>query len=249
MQQFRQGGLNSLPMVVKNLLIINVLFFLGTFVLAYTSNINLADYLGLHYPGSRKFGIWQIVTYMFMHGGIWHIAFNMYALVLFGKVVESVWGPKRFLNYYLVTGVGAAVVQILVTYIRVTILTSGVSPEILDTIYTEGFDILLQGKNYTDPTLSLLNRDLFLLINSTTVGASGAIFGLLLAFGMMFPDAQLMLIFPPIPIKGKYIAIIALVLGVVLDFQGNTAHFAHLGGMVFGYLLIFYWKKKGTLYS
>lgn len=248
MQQYGQGGFSSIPVVVKNLLIINILFFLGTYALYSSTGFDLAQFLGLHYPKSKHFGVWQIATYMFMHGGIWHIAFNMYALFLFGKVLEQVWGPKRFLNYYLVTGIGAALVQILVAFIQISYFTSNVSAETLNTIYNEGFMLLEQGKNYTDPTLGELNIKLYQLINSTTVGASGAIFGLLLAFGMMFPEAQLMLIFPPIPIKGKYIAVIALVMGVVLDFQGNVAHFAHLGGVVFGYILILYWKKKGTLY-
>lgn len=249
MQAFRGGGLGSLPLVVKNLLIINVLFFLATFALGSSTGIKLAEYLGLHYPLSEKFGVWQIVTYMFMHGGIWHILFNMYALVLFGKVLESVWGPKRFLNYYLVTGIGAALVQILVIYIQISMVARSLPPDYLNIIYSEGFELLNQGKNYTDPILGEANIKLYTLINSTTVGASGAVFGLLLAFGMMFPDAQLMLLFPPIPIKGKYIAVIALVLGVVLDYQGNVAHFAHLGGVIVGYLMILYWKRKGSLFQ
>ena len=128
-QQIRPGGFRMLPLVIKNLLIINGLFFLATFAFGSAFNIDLFKFLGLHYPGSHDFGVWQFVSYMFMHGGIWHIFFNMFALWMFGSVLENVWGPKRFLNYYLVTGIGAGLVHILVAYIRISALLPEMSPE------------------------------------------------------------------------------------------------------------------------
>lgn len=247
MQQIRPGGFSVLPLVVKNLLIINGLFFLGTYALGSVTNINLVDFLGLHYPGAHNFGVWQFVSYMFMHGGIWHIVFNMFALWMFGNMLENVWGPKRFLNYYLVTGIGAGVVHLLVTYFRITSIIPDLSDEQISLVYSEGFNILQSGMNYQDPSMGQLN----LLLNTPTVGASGAVFGILLAFGMMFPNSVIYLYFA-IPIKAKYFVIIygglELYLGFANNPGDNVAHFAHLGGMVFGYFMILYWKKKGTLF-
>ena len=247
MQQIRPGGFSVLPLVVKNLLIINGLFFLGTYALGYATSINLVDFLGLHYPGSHNFGVWQFVSYMFMHGGIWHIVFNMFALWMFGNMLENVWGPKRFLNYYLVTGIGAGVVHILVTYFRINSIIPDLSDEQINLVYSEGFNILQRGMNYQDPSMGQLN----LLLNTPTVGASGAVFGILLAFGMMFPNSVIYLYFA-IPIKAKYFVILygglELYSGFANNPGDNVAHFAHLGGMIFGYFMILYWKKKGTLF-
>jgi len=184
---------------------------------------------------------------MFMHGGFSHILFNMFALWMFGNTLENVWGGKRFLNYYLITGIGAGVVQVLVAYIRITALQTGISPEELQMVYTEGYDVLQKGMNYQNEAMASLN----LIINTPTVGASGAVFGILLAFGMMFPNSVIYLYFA-IPIKAKYFVIlygaIELYSGIANSAGDNVAHFAHLGGMVFGFFLIQYWKKKGTLY-
>ncbi len=245
MQQFRPGGFNMLPPVVKNLLIINILFFLATLALS-RFGIDLNKYLALYYPASKQFGIWQLVSYMFMHGGWMHILFNMFALWMFGNVLENVWGPKRFLNFYLISGIGAGLTQILVAFIRLQAHHLSLTPDEMNMVYSEGYKILMSGRNYSDPSLSFYN----IILNIPTIGASGAIFGILLAFGMMFPNSLIYVYFA-IPIKAKYFV---MIYGAIELFSGisnragdNVAHFAHLGGMVFGYFVILYWKKKGTL--
>jgi len=246
-QSIRPGGFSMLPMVVKNLLIINGLFFLATFAVGSAFQFDLVKLFGLHYPGSENFGVWQIVSYMFMHGGIWHIFFNMFALWMFGSVLENVWGPKRFLNYYLITGIGAGLVHLLVTYIRISSILPDLSPEQIQVVYQESYNVLQSGKRYVDPAMDQLS----ILLNTPTVGASGAIFGILLAFGMMFPNSLIYVYFA-IPIKAKYFVMIYGALELYSGFANNpgdnVAHFAHLGGMIFGFFLITYWKKKGRLY-
>ncbi len=240
MEQFRPTGFRILPPVVKNLLIINTLFFLGT--MAFSSRIDLDQYLGLHYFTSPMFRPHQLVTYMFMHGGFTHILFNMFALWMFGNVLENVWGPKRFLIYYMVTGIGAGLIQLLVLYFRLSSIESTLDPQIISMVQEKGYDLLMEGKNYADPVIGKLN----LLINTTTIGASGAVFGILLAFGMMFPNSLIYVYFA-IPVKAKYFV---MIYGAIELFSGvsgtadNVAHFAHLGGMIFGYLLLLYWKKR-----
>lgn len=248
MQQYRPSGFSMLPMVVKNLLIINGLFFLSTIALHSAFHIDLVKYLGLHYPRSNDFGVWQLVSYMFMHGGFAHILFNMFALWMFGNVLENVWGPKRFLNYYLITGIGAGLVQIIVAYFRLSSVESGLHPDQIAIVIQEGTAIMQQGKNYVDPAM----RELNLIINTPTVGASGAVFGILLAFGMMFPNSLIYVYFA-IPVKAKYFVMIYGAIELYMGFSNNpgddVAHFAHLGGMIFGFFLIMYWKKKGKLNS
>lgn len=238
----------NIPLVVKNILIINGLFYLAT-ILLQNQGIDLSDYLGLHYWQSEGFMPHQLITYMFMHGGFTHILFNMFAVWMFGRVLEGVWGQKRFLIYYMATGVGAGLIQLLVAYIRIAGLGDAVTPEILDLIMTEGYQITLEGKNYIDPFLGNLNG----LINGVTVGASGAVFGILLAFGMLFPNTELMLLFPPIPIKAKWFVLgygaLELYSGFANNPNDNVAHFAHLGGMLFGFILIKMWQKdRGHFY-
>ena len=246
MQQYRPQGFSMLPPVVKNLLIINGILFLGTIVLESTFHYDLVRFLGLHYPLSSDFGIWQLVSYMFMHGGFTHILFNMFALWMFGNTLENVWGPKRFLNYYLITGIGAALVQIFIAWIRIKSIESGLSPEQISMVIQEGGDVLRRGLNYQDPAL----RDLNNIINTPTVGASGAVFGILLAFGMMFPNSLIYVYFA-IPIKAKYFVMIYGAIELYLGFSNNpgdnVAHFAHLGGMIFGFFLILLWRKKGEI--
>lgn len=248
MQQYRPSGFSMLPMVVKNLLIINGLFFLLTIALDSTFHIDLVKYLGLHYPLSKNFGVWQLVTYMFMHGGFTHILFNMFALWMFGNVLENVWGPKRFLNYYLITGIGAAIIQLIVAWIRISSAKAGLDTEQIAMVIQDGASILENGKNYVDTGMGQLN----LIINTPTVGASGAVFGILLAFGMMFPNSLIYVYFA-IPVKAKYFVLIygaiELYAGFADNAGDNVAHFAHLGGMIFGFFLILYWKKKGKLNS
>lgn len=240
MQSYRPSS-NTLPPVVKNLIIINVIMLFATFVLQMRG-IDLTRILGLHYFQSPSFRPYQLVTHIFMHGGLMHLAFNMFALWMFGRVLESVWGPKRFFIYYFVTGLGAAALHTFVNFIEFQSVASKMNPEEVQNVMMQGADILSQGKNYIDPLSAKLNA----ILNTPTVGASGAVFGLLLGFGMLFPNTQLMLLFPPIPIKAKYFVMgygaIELFSGIA-NTGSNIAHFAHLGGMLFGFIMIKYWNK------
>ena len=238
MNQYYSGRLSNTPPVTKNLIIINVAMLLLTF-LFQRLGLNLSAILGMFYFQSPFFKPWQIVTHMFMHGGIGHIFFNMYALWIFGKTLESVWGSKRFLIYYLVTGLGAAFFHQLVNYIQFApdILAlkeaysvNRVNPALLNEILVPGNQFYQIGRELIRPT----------------VGASGAVYGVLLAFGMLFPNTPLFIMFIPIPIKAKWLVIgfgaLELFLGITQS-GGNIAHFAHLGGMIFGFFLIRYWNK------
>lgn len=233
MNQGNSGFLSSIPPVTKNLIIINLLFWVASLALPKVG-IDLVDLLGLHFPGATDFKAYQIVTYMFMHDthSFTHVFFNMFAVYMFGRVLESVWGPKRFLIFYFVTGIGAGLIQELVWCydLRDVLLAS----EELGNV--NGVQVLTKAQ--------LLNY-------FVTIGASGAVFGILLAFAMIFPNVPLYLMFIPVPIKAKYFVIFyglaELFMGVA-SFSGSgdsVAHFAHLGGMLFGYVLIRYWRKKG----
>lgn len=241
MQNFRPSS-NAIPPVVKNLIIINAIMLLATYVLEM-KGIDLTKILGLYYFESPDFRPYQLVTHMFMHGGFMHLLFNMFALWMFGRVLESVWGPKRFFIYYFVTGLGAAVFYTFVNYLEFQYLAGKMTLENVQMVMTQGTEIFNQGKNFTDVTAGKLN----LILNVPTVGASGAVFGILLGFGMLFPNTELMLLFPPIPIKAKYFV---LGYGAIELFSGiantgdNIAHFAHLGGMLFGFIMIKYWNRK-----
>ena len=242
------GGFGSIPIVVKNILIVNVLFFLATLSVGRTFGIDLSDILGLHYFSAEHFKPYQLITYMFMHGGFGHIFFNMFAVWMFGRVLEDLWGPKRFLMYYFVTGIGAALIQLAVTYYQISHLEYSMVAGNINMVYADGLKALEEGKNFIDPQMGKLN----LLINTPTIGASGAVFGILLAFGMIYPNTMLYVYFA-IPIKAKYFVMIygavELYLGFANSSGDNVAHFAHLGGMIFGFFLIKYWKKKiKTLY-
>jgi membrane associated rhomboid family serine protease len=185
----------------------------------------------------------QLITYMFMHGSFSHILFNMFALWMFGNALENVWGPKRFLIYYMVTGLGAGLLHLLVIYIQVVNVEAQMTPDMITTVRTEGLELIRKGMNWTDPLLAKLN----VLINTATVGASGSVFGILLGFGMLFPNTLIYLYFA-IPIKAKYFVMaygaFELFSGISNQPGDNIAHFAHLGGMIFGYLLLLYWKKR-----
>ncbi len=243
MQQYRPTGFRILPPVVKNILIINVLFFLATLGFEAAFKIDLTEKLGMHYFGSSLFRPYQIITYMFMHANFGHIFFNMFALWMFGNVLENYWGPKRFLTYYMITGIGAIMVQMLVVYIQIRNVEPFLSPEQISDIINNGYKYLQEGKNFVDADAAKLN----LLYHMPTIGASGAVFGILLAFGMMFPNSVIYLYFA-IPIKAKWFVIIygaiELYTGIGNYSGDNVAHFAHLGGMLFGFLLIIYWNKK-----
>jgi len=243
MNNFRPS-INAIPPVVKNLIIINAIMLFATYVLEMRG-INLYKILGLHYFESPDFRPYQLVTHLFMHGDIWHLVFNMFALWMFGRVLESVWGPKRFFIYYFVTGLGAAAIHSFVNFIEFQHIAGKMSPEEVERVISYGTEIYNQGKNFTDPLAYKLNN----ILNMPTVGASGAVFGILLGFGMLFPNTQLMLLFPPIPIKAKYFVMgygaIELFSGIA-NTGSNIAHFAHLGGMLFGFFMIKYWNKHTT---
>ena len=234
----------NIPAVTKNLLVINVIFWLATLVMK--NRIDLTGTLGLHYPACKDFQLYQLVTYMFIHDArnIGHIFFNMFAVYMFGRIIESEWGPKRFFTYYMMTGIGAGLINILVAFIRIKALESNMDAGAIDLVYREGLTLFKQNYNYTEPMPGQLN----ILLNSTTVGASGAVFGILLAFGMMFPNMPLYIIPFPFPIKAKYLVtgygIVELFAGVANFSNDNVAHFAHLGGMLFGLIMVLYWRKK-----
>jgi membrane associated rhomboid family serine protease len=241
-------GFLSMPPVVKNLVMLNVLMLLAIYVMKSALDLDLNEILGLYFPKSENFRPFQIITHMFMHGGLWHLFFNMYALYMFGMVLEKVWGPKRFFIYYLVCGLGAAFVHESVIALEYNKLVNNLSPEQLQVVLNEGAAYLAQGKVFSEGYM----QDLQILLNTPTVGASGAVFGILLAFGVLFPNTELMLIFPPIPIKAKFFVLIYGGIELYLAFSqpgSNIAHAAHLGGMIFGYFLIKYWQKTTkTLY-
>lgn len=246
-QQYRPQSFKVLPMVVKNLLIINGLLWLATFVMQ-NQGVDLSHYLGLHYFGSTNFKPYQIVTYMFMHGGLEHVFFNMFALWMFGNVLENYWGSKRFLIFYMATGIGAALFQMAIAYFQLQSLYPLADPTGLNEVFLNGAEIMANNQAFIDPTLHQINS----IINTPMVGASGAVFGVLLAFGMLFPNTLLYVYFL-IPIKAKYFVILygalELYLGISNNAGDNVAHFAHLGGMLFGFILIKYWqKKRGNFY-
>ena len=217
--------------------------FLATLV-ADSYGIDLADYLGLHFVLSDRFNAGQLFTYMFMHASFTHVFLNMFAVWMFGRILEQVWGPKRFLAYYMICGIGAGLIQEAVTAVRYFTIESGMSPEAVLAVFEQGSQALRSSMNFVDPAMASLN----LVLNSSTVGASGAVYAILLGFGMLFPN-QPMFIFPlPMPIKAKYFvigyALIELYSGLANSAGDNVAHFAHLGGMIFGFILIMYWRKK-----
>ena len=217
--------MRSIPTITKNLLIINVLAFAAYYVLKM-QGIDLNDILGLHFFLASDFKIYQLLTYMFMHGGLEHLFFNMFALWMFGSVIERVWGPKKFLFYYIVCGIGAGVAQEVVQYATYMYEDMGA----YQYVNVNGVQVT------TDAYINLW----------TTIGASGAVYGILLAFGMIFPNERLFIIPFPFPIKAKWLIVgyIAIELFSAMSGPGDgVAHMAHLGGMLFGFLLIRYWQK------
>lgn len=230
----RTAPFSNLPAVVKNLLIINIIFFIATLLFRDGDRYLLVEHLGVFYFDSPNFRIWQVITYMFMHSPVSyaHILFNMFALYTFGSTLEYIMGQKRFLNFYLITGLGALALQMIVQAIEVYSLTGGVTIDVAQYTSTNREALNTLGEIYYAPML----------------GASGAIFGLLIAFGMLFPNAELFILFIPAPVKAKYIIPIYIVLELVLgvaQFSGDSvAHFAHLGGALFGFILIKVWGLK-----
>ena len=239
---YKSSSFTQIPEVVKNLLIINGLLFLGSISLE-SYGIDLTEILALHQFQSADFMPHQLITHFFMHASATHLFFNMFALWMFGKILENVWGGKRFLIYYMFTGLGAAALHLGVSQYEILSLESQLNPSELNTLLENGKSILEGNQNYSNQVMGKLN----LLINTPTVGASGAVFGILLAFGMLFPNTLLYIYFA-IPVKAKYFVIIygllELYSGLSNNPADNVAHFAHLGGMLFGFLLIKYWQKN-----
>ncbi|MDR1984666.1 MAG: rhomboid family intramembrane serine protease [Prevotellaceae bacterium] len=225
--------------VVTNIIIINVLMLIAS---------NLFDLSGfaLFYPSSPFFKPYQFITHMFMHGGIFHLIFNMYALWMFGKILEKVWGSQRFFIFYFVTGLGAAAIYTLVNYFQISSIQSHIDESMLQ-----------QMRLWLDEGLKSTSTDFYIrnwynIINIPVVGASGAVFGVLLGFGMLFPNTVLQLLFPPVRLKVKYFVIIygaiELYLAINNPVGGGIAHTAHLGGMIFGFILIKVWGKKRNIF-
>ena len=252
----------------KFLLIANVVMFVITLLLQYLQNVDLTDYLALFYIKSDHFRPYQYFTYMFMHGGVFHLFFNMYALFLFGVMLERIWGTKRFVFYYLVTGLGAAVVNTVVNYYQFAPLLQAYN-DFMASPSANGLEAVVQKCNGFNlaavyeiiehwsevqndaATLENIRSQITTVITNVTsapmIGASGAVFGLLLAFAMVFPDLKLQIIFIPIGIKAKYFVLIYGLLELffgVNNFSGdNVAHWAHLGGLIAGVILMLIWKR------
>jgi membrane associated rhomboid family serine protease len=268
MSSFR-SGFSVLPPVVKNLLIINALCFLAKELFEMRFNFSLNESLGLYYPESTHFKPYQLITHVFMHGSFMHLFFNMFSLWMFGNVLENYWGPKRFFVYYFVTACGAAALLLGVNGYEIYGIKSAIANYSSDPSI-DAFvrlldkdpglarnnmvnDFISQWQNqpsnpqFAQSSIEIADAMLQRKLNVPTVGASGAVFGLLLAFGMLFPNTELFLMFIPIPVKAKYFVIfygaIELYQGFANNPTDNVAHFAHLGGMLFGFILIKVWNK------
>lgn len=210
--------ISQIPTVTKNLVAINILMFIATLV---NENFMVTNF-AMFYPASPFFKPWQILTHMFMHGGFWHIFFNMYSLLMFGSILERSLGTKKFLIFYFVTGLGAVALHTGVEWMQARVFIA-------------------------NGDVDAYQR----LLVTTTLGASGAIYGVLIGFAMLYPQARLTLIFPPIPMTAKWLVIIFAAIELFSGINGiqeSVAHFAHLGGMLFGWLLIRWWRKHGKLY-
>lgn len=234
----------QLPPVTKNLLIINVLIW-GAMALVPPLGRSLERLFALYYVESPGFRAWQLVSYMFLHANITHLFFNMFALFMFGSIIEWTMGSKRFLVYYLSCGIGAALIQEGVVAVMLAKYHGMLDAATFSQVINEGWVLRQSMLTFSDPTLA----SVAMLANTATLGASGAIYGVLLAFGMLYPNREMYLMFVPVPIKAKWMVLgygaIELLLGVGATGDG-VAHWAHLGGMVFGFGLLWYWKKKGV---
>ena len=218
-QENRRGPFSNVPPVTKNLILVNILIYIDT---ALNENFMIGTF-GLFYPSSPYFHWWQVITHMFMHGGFWHIFFNMYTLFIFGVVVERIIGSKKFALFYFVCGLGAAALQIGTQYIEMQAFISAGAAE----------------------SIAALKM-------TPTVGASGAIYGVLIGYAMLFPDSKMTLLFPPITLSAKWMVIIFAAIELftgVIGWVDGVAHFAHLGGMLIGWLMIRWWRRRGVLFD
>ncbi len=236
--------MGKLTDAIKHLIIINVILFF----LPQLLNLDLTNILALHFPKNEHFGIWQYVTHMFMHGSPMHLIFNMYGLWAFGTPLEQMWGKKKFLFFYFSAGLGAGLIYTFVNYYQF----NGIYEQLIDlgVSSTDIYNILKSGR-YNDTIISLSNQEMsefYSLYNAPAVGASGAVYGVLVAFGLAFPNAKLALIFFPVPIAAKYFIPLMifsdLFFGVTKYSVGNVAHFAHVGGALIGFIIAWYWKKN-----
>lgn len=241
---FLSDFFKRLPPVTKN--IAGLCFFVWV-LMALIPGIDraLTRYCAMYYFSSPGYQPFQLVTYMFLHGGFTHLFFNMFALLMFGGIIERALGSQRFLLYYMACGIGAGLIQEGVSAIFVSRYEAMLPPMAAQQVIEQGWNLFQNGMTFSDPTAATLNA----LVNTPLVGASGAIYGVLLAFGMLFPNQPVYIWFIPIPVKAKWLVVgygvleLAYGLGGVAD---NVAHFAHLGGMLIGLVMILYWKKKGT---
>lgn len=255
---FSRSFFSSIPPVTKNLIIINFIVWLAISVLSPRIHLDIMEYGAIHYFNSPLFKPYQLFTYMFIHANFMHLFFNMFALFMFGITLERVLGSKKFLFFFITCGVGAALVQegifaiMIDSYLdKAQVFLDMPADRIVDVLKGEGTqeDYMRIAANIHSGTF----RTLYGLYNGGTVGASGATYGILLAFGMIFPNRPIYLMFIPIPIKAKWFVIgygvIELVQGLGFSQSDNVAHFAHLGGMLVAFLVILYWKKNGTIYG
>ena len=231
--------------IVKHLLIINIIFFFASSVLGEI----MYDLFAMHYPNNPNFFIWQPITHMFMHGDLTHIMFNMFGLWMFGTPLEQMWGKQKFIFFYISAGLGAVLLQTIIYHIDVVSVNQilseyGLSKGEIDLFYETG-------RLNTSVIQSVGEDRLFSGIQSfkaIMVGASGALYGILVAFAMLFPNVQLMLLFPPIPVRAKYLVPILILFDLFFGFTsysvGPIAHFAHIGGAITGFIMMWYWKKN-----
>lgn len=240
--------MGKLTEVIKHLIILNVILFASRYFL---TGIDLSNTLALYFPENEHFGFWQFVTHMFMHGSVMHIVFNMYALWAFGSPLEQMWGRNKFIFFYFSAGIGAGLIYTAVNYFQFNNVYND-----LVAIGMQSGDIqnLLKSGRYNPDILSQISEkrltDFYSIYNAPAVGASGAVYGVLVAFGMSFPNAKLALIFFPVPIAAKYF--IPVLIGIDLFsgvtgfslFGGGIAHFAHIGGALIGFIMMQYWKKN-----
>ena len=238
--------MNNITGAIKHLIIINVILFVGPQFM----KLDFSNLLALHFPKNEHFGIWQYITHMFMHGSFGHILFNMYGLWAFGSPLEKMWGKNKFIFFYFSAGIGAGLVYTLVNYYQFN--------EIYNLFINAGLQqseiitILESAKTNDLRVIEFITQEQFNsiigLYNAKAVGASGAVYGVLVAFGMYFKDAKLALIFLPIPIAAKYFIPILIAIDVffgMTDYSiGNIAHFAHIGGAIIGFIIAWYWKKN-----
>ena len=221
-QENRRGPFSNIPKVTKNLILINIVVFVATLV---NENFMIRVF-GLFYPSSIFFRWWQPVTHMFMHGGFWHIFFNMYTLFIFGVVVERIIGSKKFLLFYFICGLGAAGLQMSTQYLE------------MQSFLASDSQAAMQG--------------IIALKSTPTVGASGAIYGVLIGYAMLFPESRMTLLFPPVTLSAKWMVVIFAAIELFTGVAGwadGIAHFAHLGGMLIGWLMIRWWKRRGVLFD